>query len=268
MPDLPHWLTDLGNTANAVFAVDEQQRILTWNGAAERLFGRRSAQVLGRPCHQVVGGRLRSGDLLCRLPCPARSRAARGDVVPDFELLATSAGRQRRWLTVSLTAVDVDDCRFALHVVRSAAHRQRTEEALRQIVRTLNDLGIVRPSDHHQEAGPPGPVTARVPTFLSLLSDREIEVLGLLARDCSTEQVAKRLRLSPLTVRCHIRNMLRKTRLHSRHGLVAAALRNGMSVTETGMSADAGEDVPEAEPPRRSGPPGPAGSTASSPHRS
>lgn len=56
---------------------------------------------------------------------------------------------------------------------------------------------------------------------------REMEVLQLLAEGASTAAIAKRLYLSPHTVRSHVRHILEKLGAHSKLEAVAIATRNG-----------------------------------------
>lgn len=55
------------------------------------------------------------------------------------------------------------------------------------------------------------------------LTPRQREVLGLLARGCSTKQIAAELHLSTETVRNHIRGLLRALSVHSRLEAVSRA---------------------------------------------
>lgn len=59
------------------------------------------------------------------------------------------------------------------------------------------------------------------------LTSRQAEVLRLLERGCSTQQIARELHLSRETVRNHIRHVLRALGAHSRLEAVAAARRAG-----------------------------------------
>lgn len=59
------------------------------------------------------------------------------------------------------------------------------------------------------------------------LSSRESEVLGLLAEGLTGEQIAKRLVLSPETVRTHVRNAMEKLGAPTRTAAVVKALELG-----------------------------------------
>jgi DNA-binding NarL/FixJ family response regulator len=60
------------------------------------------------------------------------------------------------------------------------------------------------------------------------LTDREREILRLIARGLSNDEIAGRLVISPLTAKSHVRNILRKLDCHDRAGLVAIAYENGL----------------------------------------
>ena len=60
------------------------------------------------------------------------------------------------------------------------------------------------------------------------LSEREMEVLGLLAERLSDKEIAERLRISPLTVRRHSVNLYQKLHVNSRRQAVARAQALGL----------------------------------------
>ena len=60
------------------------------------------------------------------------------------------------------------------------------------------------------------------------LTDREREILQLLADDTTQKGMAKALFLSPHTVDTHLRNIYAKLQVHSRTGAVAKAFREGL----------------------------------------
>lgn len=60
-----------------------------------------------------------------------------------------------------------------------------------------------------------------------VLSPRERQVLAMLARGLTGEQVAKELYISPETVRTHVRNAMEKLEAHTRTHAIVLALTSG-----------------------------------------
>jgi DNA-binding NarL/FixJ family response regulator len=79
----------------------------------------------------------------------------------------------------------------------------------------------------HPVAGPPsrGQVTSSVPR----LTERETEVLQLVADGLTSRQVATRLGLSHRTVENHVQSTMRKLQLHNRIELVRYAISQGLA---------------------------------------
>jgi DNA-binding NarL/FixJ family response regulator len=65
-------------------------------------------------------------------------------------------------------------------------------------------------------------------TRYDLLTDREREVLKLLADGLSSKEIAVRLALSVKTVNVHKYNLMRKLAIHDRAGLVKYAIQRGL----------------------------------------
>jgi DNA-binding NarL/FixJ family response regulator len=63
---------------------------------------------------------------------------------------------------------------------------------------------------------------------LADLTDRELDILRLIARGLNNDEIAGRLVISPLTAKSHVRNILRKLDCHDRAGLVAIAYETGL----------------------------------------
>lgn len=63
--------------------------------------------------------------------------------------------------------------------------------------------------------------------LLNDLTDREREILQLLAEGLRNDDIAAKLFISPQTVQTHVRNILGKLRVHSKLEAVAFAVRHG-----------------------------------------
>lgn len=74
------------------------------------------------------------------------------------------------------------------------------------------------------EPAPPAPDTPDTPR----LTDRETEVLRLVAKGLSYKQIAERLVISHRTVQNHVQNTLGKLQLHNRVELVRYAIERGL----------------------------------------
>jgi DNA-binding NarL/FixJ family response regulator len=68
---------------------------------------------------------------------------------------------------------------------------------------------------------PPAPVASAAPK----LTDREMEVLKLVATGRNNREIAKELFITENTVKNHVRNILEKLQLHSRMEAVVYAMR-------------------------------------------
>ena len=118
------------------------------------------------------------------------------------------------------------------YLVKSAS-REELLSAVRRIaagdpVFTPGLAGLVlgeyrRLSDRVESS--PGPATPR-------LTERETDVLRLVAKGLSYRQVAERLVLSHRTVQNHVQNTLRKLQLHNRVQLVRYAIEQGLDGEE------------------------------------
>jgi DNA-binding NarL/FixJ family response regulator len=77
-------------------------------------------------------------------------------------------------------------------------------------------------------AGRPAPAIARVPS-LDPLTEREREVVGLVAEGLSNDEIAERLVVSPATIRTHVGRAMAKLDARDRAQLVVLAFQSGLA---------------------------------------
>jgi two-component system, NarL family, response regulator LiaR len=70
------------------------------------------------------------------------------------------------------------------------------------------------------------------------LTERELEVLRLIARGCSNRDIANQLVIAELTVRTHVSNILSKLHVASRTQAALYALRQGIASLDDAPSGD------------------------------
>jgi DNA-binding NarL/FixJ family response regulator len=75
-------------------------------------------------------------------------------------------------------------------------------------------------------------LAAPPPSTEGPLSEREVEVLGLIARGLSNREIARELFVTEGTAKAHVSRIMAKTGVDRRAGLVRYAIENGIPVSE------------------------------------
>jgi two-component system nitrate/nitrite response regulator NarL len=83
--------------------------------------------------------------------------------------------------------------------------------------------------------------------LLDQLTEREVEILSLLAAGRRPDEMATILAISPHTVRTHIQNMMLKLGVHSRLEAVSFARRSGLLAGPAGVAVISDVTPPEPE---------------------
>ena len=212
----------LDRAAEGAFLIDNNQRIIYWNRAAQEMLGYAPAEVLGRSCYDIVQGRDDHDHTWCRGNCYVTAKARTGQPVETFNTCAATKSGELRWINISILALQTtgeDDSPIILHLFRDASELKLREQFTRQVLHLVENL---------QQREPPGPTAPRGALWADVLSVREREVLQLLAQGYGTEQTAQALSISKATTRNHIQNIYQKLQVHTRAQAVAYAFEHGL----------------------------------------
>lgn len=178
-------------SANPIGLLDEQRRFVDLNAPALRMLGRTRGDVVGRPVTDFIkADELRAADVDWRTFLRAGEFAGSRTFVRLDGTEVVAELAARR--------ATVNGRRLALYVTLT------TEEP-------MPDLAGGRPDT-------------------TALTNREREVVTLIALGEDTAGIAQTLQISPETVRTHVRNAMHKLGAHTRAQLVAACLVSDAAV--------------------------------------
>lgn len=217
-PLCPDLLRAFNGCGDPVFVVDERWTILHWNKSAESAFGCAAADVLGQRCYEVIAGVDDGGREVCRVHCEKWALARRGARIHNFDIRALPS--HDRWANVSILPIsDATGRPIALaHLVRNVGRSKRLERFVREVAADAEELLTT-----HVDNG-----VVHEPTAIHL-TNRELEVLGLLAHGAGTAIIADRLGVSRHTVHNHIALVLNKLGVHTRAEAVAYAFEHHLA---------------------------------------
>jgi PAS domain S-box-containing protein len=211
------------NASDGVLIINQDQRILYWNQAAEEILGYSQPEVAGRPCYDILEGRDNQGRLVCREYCRVAMTALQGGTVTNYDSSVRTKSGDMRWINMSTFILPTNSTgtgSVLVHLFRDVSKKKQDEQFIEHVLTAVNQLY----NREFSQAVPPVSVAEQN----SDLTDREREVLALLAQGSSTTDIAQSLSISPATVRIHIRNILQKFQVHSRLEAVIYAQQHGL----------------------------------------
>lgn len=184
-------------TGDPAFAVDRNGVVVLWNPASEREFGYTENEALGKKCWELLCGHDINGNRYCFENCPLIAMAFLHEPVHAFKSSFDTSSHQQKQFSVScVTVFDKPGDEMLLHI----CHPERPSHA--------PDSVEIAPRVHPES-----------------LSQREVEVLALLASGVATHEVAQRLAISTRTVRTHIQHLMYKLQVHNRRDAILEGRR-------------------------------------------
>jgi PAS domain S-box-containing protein len=213
----------LASTSDGAFVVGKDMRILFWNQSAQKILGYASEDVIGRRCHEVLNGNDDKNGGGGRCHCHVTTTLFKEVSAPNFDVCVRTKSGQVRWINVSTlvcTNYDNGATPVIVHLFRDNTQNKQNEQFVQQVLSAAKCLQA-NLSTHH-----PRPSVG--PAFAKDLTDREREILGLLAKGLSTRDITQSLSISLSTTRNHIQNILRKLDARSRLEAVVYALEYGL----------------------------------------
>jgi PAS domain S-box-containing protein len=205
----------LEGTTDAAFSVSEQGEILSWNGAARRLFGYSSSEVLGKSCFQIMHGRGVLGTEVCHEGCSVLEYSAGRTEIPNFDLEVSVRSGKRLWVNLSTVVWQNprNQHRLVIHLAHDITRQKKTERATEKMLKISRQFNKVA-----EESTPRvSPVAA--------LSEQEVQILRLFASGKNSPEIAKSLQISLQTLRNHLHHINQKLRTHNRLEAVMHAIQ-------------------------------------------
>lgn len=206
-------------TADAAYTVSSDGEICSWNAAAEQLFGYPAAEVIGKHIEDVLDAydSLGTEPLAGGLEAATRRWPDASGGMPSFDLDVRVRSGARLWVNVSTIVFDNPRTgrRLFIRLARDITQRRHKEELFARMLDLARD--VVSLTDEGADHAPVEP-----------LSDQERRVLTLFAQGGNPAAIARKLKISPQTLRNHLHHINRKLRTHNRLEAVTHAQRRGL----------------------------------------
>jgi PAS domain S-box-containing protein len=207
-------------TADAAYSVTSDGEICSWNSAAERLFGDAAGDALHRNIDELLQARdaLGTEALAGGFEAATRSWNDTSGGIPNFDLEVGTRSGARLWVNVSTIVFDNQRTgrRLFVRLARDMTSRRQNEAMLTRMVELAREVVGLAATDVADHA----PVEP--------LSEQERRILTLFAAGKNSAAIARKLAISPQTLRNHLHHINRKLRTHNRLEAVTHAQRRGL----------------------------------------
>src|SRR6266404_2240508 len=127
----------IGSAMDAIITIDDDQRIVLFNGSAERMFLFPSEDAIGQPLDRFIPERFRAGHEK-HVEDFGKTRVTRRSMGTLGALYGLRADGEEFPLEASISQVESDGRRLYTVILRDITERKRAEEALKEHARILD----------------------------------------------------------------------------------------------------------------------------------
>ena len=210
----------LGNAADGAFVVDDELRIVFWNGSAESILGYERGDVEGAFCYKFLDGHDSKNRMMCSSQCRIAQMMLNSKPVPNYDVRMKTREGDERLLNMSVFSYQLKDDKDKKVIVHMFHERDREPVDDKYLARVIEMI------KRYQGRLPDDKVKQK--QHGESLTKRETEILTYLAKGYSTREIAKQLSISPNTVRNHIQNIFQKLQVRTRLEAVTHAIKNDL----------------------------------------
>jgi len=129
----------IGSAMDGIVTVDEQQRIMLFNAAAEKIFGRSSAEMLGQPLDRLIPERFRATHA-AHIQTFGRTHVTRRRMGNLGAIYGLRANGEEFPLEASISQTEVNGQKLFTVILRDITERKRVEEALRASTELIQSI--------------------------------------------------------------------------------------------------------------------------------
>jgi len=205
--DFPDFNLDFLNDAPyGAYAMSLDQTIRFWNSGAERILGHRAENVVGRHCYEVLQNLNVDSSLeACIKGCPSLGAAGEGRTGTVFQMRMLSASGERKLVTLTPIVIPTEDSSqlMLVHLFHGQNNEALSTRAANAVEGVLAGYSSPRQKAGQEKDNP--------------LTDRELEVLRLMAAGLSNRDISKQLGVSYHTVRNHLSSIRSKLSVKRRN---------------------------------------------------
>jgi len=129
----------IGSAMDGIVTVDEQQRIMLFNAAAEKIFDRSSAEMLGQPLDRLIPERFRATHA-AHIQTFGRTHITRRRMGNLGAIYGLRANGEEFPLEASISQTEVNGQKLFTVILRDITERKRVEEALRASTELIQSI--------------------------------------------------------------------------------------------------------------------------------